>query len=125
MGWSIGFDSNWKRDVGYGVPGTCDHPECKNEIDRGLSYVCGGDIFGGEHGCGLYFCYEHLVFAGDARNNVQLCTACRYGKKHYTPKPDTPEWINWKMTDESWQQWRDENPDEVAKLSSPHPTVTE
>lgn len=23
MGWSIGFDSNWNRDVGYGVPATC------------------------------------------------------------------------------------------------------
>jgi hypothetical protein len=122
MGWSVGYDSNWKRDVGYGVPATCDHPSCNAEIDRGLSYVCGGDPFGGEHGCGLYFCTDHLVYAGDARDNVQLCPACRYGKKRYTPKPDTAEWINWKLTDESWQQWRNENPDEVVKLSSPQPS---
>lgn len=54
MGWSIGYDKKWKRDVGYGVPTTCDHHDCNEEIDRGLSYVCGGDIYGGERGCGLY-----------------------------------------------------------------------
>jgi hypothetical protein len=118
MGWSIGFDSNWNRDIGYGVPATCDHPGCNKEIDRGLSYVCGGEPFGGEHGCGLYFCIDHLVFAGEARRSVLLCNRCRYGKKPYIPKPDTQDWINWKLTDESWQQWRDENPEEVARLTA-------
>ena len=28
MGWSIGYDTNWKRDIGYGVPAKCDHPRC-------------------------------------------------------------------------------------------------
>ena len=56
MSWSIGFDSNWNRDIGYGVPAYCDNPKCNKEIDRGLSYVCGGEAFGGEKGCGLYFC---------------------------------------------------------------------
>jgi hypothetical protein len=59
MGWSIGWDGTWKRDIGYGVPAYCDHPECSAEIDRGLSYVCGGDPYGGEHGCGLFFCGKH------------------------------------------------------------------
>src|SRR4051812_7048849 len=27
MGWSIGYDSNWQRDIGYGVPAFCDHPQ--------------------------------------------------------------------------------------------------
>lgn len=44
MGWSIGFDSNWNRDIGYGVPAFCDHPGCTAEIDRGLAYVCGGGL---------------------------------------------------------------------------------
>ncbi len=37
MGWSIGYDDNWKRDIGYGVRATCDHPACNAKIDRGLS----------------------------------------------------------------------------------------
>ena len=61
MGWSIGFDSNWNRDIGYGVPAVCDHPKCNAEIHRGLAYVCGGQPYGGEKGCGLFFCYEHLM----------------------------------------------------------------
>jgi hypothetical protein len=43
MGWSIGYDENWKRDIGYGVPAVCDHPKCNKIINRGLSYVCGGE----------------------------------------------------------------------------------
>lgn len=62
MGWSIGYDSKWKRDIGYGVPASCDYPGCDAEIDRGLSYVCGGEPYGGEVGCGLYFCAAHLLY---------------------------------------------------------------
>jgi hypothetical protein len=29
----------------------------------------------------------------------------------FTPKPDTAEWVRHKLTDASWQRWRDENPD--------------
>jgi hypothetical protein len=118
MGWSIGYDNNLERDIGYSVPALCDHPECNEEIDRGLSYVCGGEAFGGEHGCGMHFCPDHLTYAGEARDGVQLCTRCRYGKKAYTPKPDVPKWIRWKLNDKSWQQWRDENPDEVVKMKA-------
>ena len=42
MGWAVGFDNNWNRDIGYGVPAICDFPGCGEEIDRGLGYVCGG-----------------------------------------------------------------------------------
>lgn len=62
MGYEIGYDDNWQRDIGYGVPAECDHPGCHAKIDRGLSYICGGDIGGGELGCGLFFCYDHLCF---------------------------------------------------------------
>jgi hypothetical protein len=110
MGWSIGYDDNWKRDIGYGVPATCDHPGCGEKIDRGLGYVCGGDPYGGDEGCGLYFCGRHQV------GYKQRCQCCVDGKEPFKPTPDHPEWIHWKLTDESWQQWRDENPDEVAKL---------
>lgn len=120
MGWSIGYDDKWKRDIGYGVPAPCDQPECKAEIDRGLSYVCGSAPYGGEHGCGLYFCGDHLQYAritdGGAEVLVQLCDRCRAEKDPYEKKPDTREWIEWKLNDESWQQWRTENPAEVAEL---------
>ena len=60
MSWAIGFDSRWNRDIGYGVPATCDFPGCGVDIDRGLAFVCGGEPYGGEDGCGLYFCASHL-----------------------------------------------------------------
>ena len=88
MGWSLGFDSNWNRDVGYSVPATCDFPGCGARIDRGLSHVCGGDIFGGDHGCGLYFCGKHLWFS------LQKCDRCTEGKAPFEPTPDVEEWIN-------------------------------
>ena len=109
MGWSIGYDSNWQRDIGYGVIAYCDHPKCNETIDRGLAYVCGSQPYGGEQGCGLYFCAKHL-FYGRSKEAEQLCPKCfRYDKKPYKPKPEHPEWIQWKMTDPSWAKWREEH----------------
>jgi hypothetical protein len=117
MGWSIGYDDNWNRDIGYGVPATCDHPDCNEKIDRGLSYVCGGEPYGGEHGCGLYFCGNHLTYAGARRDYKPLCSRCHTGKKKtFDAKPDVREWIEHKLTDSTWQEWRDENSAEVEKL---------
>lgn len=133
MGWSIGYDSRWKRDIGYGVPAMCDQPGCGSEIDRGLSYVCGTEPFGGEHGCGLYFCGEHLfrgklvdpitgelvpedVFDGPVDWNtieyVDLCQPCYDEQPPFAPTPDVPEWTEHKRTDPSWQEWRDSNQDD-------------
>jgi hypothetical protein len=109
MGWSIGYDETWNRDVGYGVPAMCDHPGCGAEIDRGLSFVCGGAAFGGEHGCGLFFCSDHRMYAGDRRDNVSLCTRCYHGKKTpYEPTSDVAAWTEFKATDPSWADWRAE-----------------
>ena len=122
MGWSIGYDSCWNRDIGYGVPAVCDHPKCNAEIDRGLAHVCGTEPYGGEIGCGLYFCQEHLYYHNRRMSNgvvetVQLCPKCgRYDTKPYKAKPDTDEWIRWKITDDSWEQWRKKNPNEVERM---------
>ena len=108
MGWAVGFDSHWNRDIGYGVPAWCDYPYCNELIDRGLANVCGSEPYGGEQGCGLHFCAEHLSL-GRSKHAPFLCTKCFYYKQPYKPKPDHPDWIKWKMTDDSWAKWREEN----------------
>jgi hypothetical protein len=109
MGWSIGFDEKWNRDIGYGVPAYCDAPGCTTQIDRGLTYVCGGEPYGGDRGCGLYFCEKHREF--------QLCARCTSYKPPYKRiKPDHPDWIQHKLTDPSWEEWRKENSQEVRRL---------
>lgn len=119
MGWSIGFDSNWNRDIGYGVPAECDHPDCDAQIDRGLSYVCGGQPYGEPHGCGLFFCDAHLfmktvpgepnIDGAEDEETVQLCERCPLTDEHpdaFTPKPDVKEWLDHKATDPTWAPWR-------------------
>ena len=115
MGWSIGWDEKWRRDVGYGVPACCDHPKCLEPIDRGLSYVCGGEPFGGDRGCGLYFCGAHRSFS---ERLPGLCERCYPRiRKPFEPSADVPEWIHHKLTDESWAEWRSENMDWVLQHS--------
>ncbi len=109
MSWGVGYDDHWKRDIGYGVPALCDHPDCNEEIDRGLGWVCGGQPYGGEHGCGLFFCSTHQV------GLHQNCERCDNQQPPFEAKPDLPEWINHKMTDPSWQIWRDE---QATKMES-------
>ena len=114
MSWEVGFDERWNRDVGYGVPSVCDHPDCDEEIDRGLAYVCGGEPYGGDHGCGLFFCEEHRAFASD--RDASLCDRCANDLDHYAPKEDTMEWAEWKLEDESWREWREQNPNTVREM---------
>lgn len=108
MGYSIGYDRRWGRDIGYGVPATCDYPDCGEGIDRGLSYVCGGEPRGGVFGCGLYFCEYHLWVGGE-HDHPQMCEACVDETPRFEPTPDIQEWIDHKMTDPSWAAWRKEN----------------
>jgi hypothetical protein len=110
MSWALGYDEHWQRDIGYGVPATCDQLGCGAAIDRGLAYVCGGEPYGGRSGCGLYFCSKHLFYGG-ARPMRQLCDQCieRPAGRPYTPSPDTEEWNRHKATDESWHRWRVEH----------------
>jgi hypothetical protein len=114
MSWAVGYDTNWRRDIGYGVPCKCDYPGCDEEINRGLSYVCGGLPYGGDRGCGLYFCDKHMQMHEDG---FQACEHCAAGdEKLFDAKPDVREWIEWKLSDESWARWRDDNPKEVERL---------
>lgn len=98
MGWAVGSFEG--RDIGYGVPAKCDHPDCDVAIDRGLGYVCAnGEIYGGEDGCGRFFCTDH--------GGGSMCERCEAGEEPFEPSPDTQEWIDHKMTDPSWQEWRE------------------
>lgn len=117
MGWSIGWDNKWNRDIGYGVPAYCDHPECNEEIHRGLSYVCGGQPYGGERGCGLYFCSKHLHLHARLPQLCERCSPRARNPEPFNPKPDHPTWVQWKLTDESWEEWRKENPNQVKQMS--------
>jgi hypothetical protein len=104
MGWAVGYDTSWHRDIGYGVPATCDYPDCGKRIDRGLGYVCGGQPFGGEHGCGLYFCDAHMVMG----EHQFICARCIDSQPPFEPTPDVEEWTHHKATDPSWAKWRAE-----------------
>jgi hypothetical protein len=80
MGWGYGHN-NEGREIGYNVEAKCDEPGCHKDIDRGLSYACGGMHDGDEFGCGKYFCSEHLYIA-----KTQLCEPCndKFHKEHPT-----------------------------------------
>lgn len=108
MSWSIGFDDHWNRDIGYGVPAFCDFPGCKAEIDRGLSYVCGSEPYGGAVGCGLYFCEKHRSHwrRNETGEMVLVCYRCSRNKDPFKPKPEHPDWLHHKATDPSWAEWR-------------------
>lgn len=111
MGWSIGGPDQHGRQIGYGVPAYCDHPKCTAEIDRGLAYVCcDSEPYGGERGCGLYFCHSH------GQNGDHRCSPCEHGRKPYKPKREHPKWVFHLLNHHSWAQWRNENPTRVAEL---------
>lgn len=112
MGYQV-YDVKGDRFGGYGVPSICDHPDCTKEIDRGLSYCCGGNPRSDEFGCQQYFYEDHLKYAG---NMTRICERCEKGEEPFPMKPDTKEWIRHIMTDPSWQEWRDNNLGKIIPL---------
>lgn len=78
MGWGdCGEDSNG-RPIGYVFPAICDEPDCKKEIDRGLSYACGNWHGETEWGCEKYFCSKHLLNTVQNREEdlLNVCNEC-------------------------------------------------
>ncbi len=125
MSWAVGHVRG--RDVGYAVPASCDHPGCTEIIDRGLAYVCGEAPGVGEHGCGLFFCDTHRTYTYFGKGKEELpdtdddafaavCARCAQQQPPFDPTPDVAEWIGWKLNDDSWEQWRQDNPAEVSRL---------
>lgn len=80
MGWANCGDDTTGRPIGYAYDATCDHPGCDEEIHRGLSYVCGGDMHGDtELGCEKYFCPSHVTMTRVADDDTWagVCAECR------------------------------------------------
>lgn len=108
------------RDQGYNVPAICDHPDCNEEIDRGMAYACGGDPL---QNCGLFFCHKHrshdrdpeAEWTDENRHDFGVCERCAEGLEPFAPSPDTEYWRAWKMNHESWADWRTEHPEFVAE----------
>lgn len=118
MGYAV-YEDRAARDygvlrwAGYAVPGVCDYPSCDAEIDRGLAYRCEGwyryevdeateeEIETEEEGCWLSFCGAHIVHPVHTGS---------------FPKPDTQEWVEHMLTDESWARWRAENSGRVEEM---------
>lgn len=88
MAWSdCGMDS-CGRNIGYSYEGYCDHPECPEKIDRGLTYVCGGMHGNNEYSCERYFCDKHKsnwIKISDGEEIV-ICDDC------YEDLLDSGEW---------------------------------
>lgn len=81
MGWGSGEDRKG-RPIGYNEPARCDHAGCLAEIDRGLSYACGGmhgdeTAYGEPICCEDYFCEKHLFLRVTPNLKLaQFCPAC-------------------------------------------------
>ena len=136
MSWVIGFNSEQKRHIGYGVLAICDHPECTVEIDRGLGYMC-GEGFNHNASCHGYFCAEHRenYVYGDEIDDMQGeelealgidpeskevydavengdIVRCRH--EPIQPNKESASWLEWVLSEDSWAKWREENPKKVA-----------
>jgi hypothetical protein len=120
------------RWAGYGVPAFCEHPDCNKQIDRGMSFACGGEPFS-EHGCDRYFCEKHLIYAcfddegtvdiEKGKNCTFICERCKKGEEPFDYAPEHPIWIEHVLTDGSWNQWKAENPRDARKLAIARNTI--
>lgn len=112
------------RFAGYGVPAICEYPKCNEEIDRGVSYACGGEP-NSEYGCDRYFCSKHLNYTyynpstgKKCRHKkdcecdfIEVCEKCEKNKDPFPYKYEHIDWIKHILTDESWEDWREEEKD--------------
>ena len=90
MGWAdCGTDSKG-RSIGYGYGTICDQRGCAKEIDRGLSYACGGMHGDDEYSCEKYFCEDHqkILIETDQGNLIKVCSEC---EKPYIEDEDWAE----------------------------------
>jgi len=122
MGYTVYQDPTPNPWAGYGVRAPCEVTGCDEQIDRGMAWECetvheckyllngvevgpteewDEEIEREEEGCYLFFCSAHEGHR--LHHDAQ-------------PKPDSLEWEARMLTDESWEQWRTENPTKVAAM---------
>ena len=134
---------NGNRWAGYGVSAYCEHPDCNEEIDRGMSYACGQEPF--NYGCSNYFCSKHTSYElvesncnpdkeedeectgeyDDCCVYKDICERCKNGGPDFGQKPEHPEWVYHLLNHPSWEEWRGNNPEEVKKLEKLPSTIPE
>lgn len=74
MSWAHGIDAKG-RDVGYAVFDICNQRGCDVEINRGISYRCGGTTnLHEDFGCGDFVCVDDLFYVDGAKDS--LCRSC-------------------------------------------------
>ena len=77
MGWADCGTDRSGRPIGYAFDAVCDHPGCTKEIDRGISYACGGMHGEDEYSCEGYFCESHRdIIYTPQEHWVQVCLEC-------------------------------------------------
>ena len=128
MGYAVYWTPEHNRWEGYAVPAQCDWPSCRTQVDRGLAYRCedhggyklmldGAEIsysrfhcepaaeeeWEEEPGCELTFCDEHRAATSDHHG--------------VSPKGELPVWEEHMLRDESWAEWRQDNPDMVGEMA--------
>ena len=96
MGYAVYWMNN--RFQGYGVPAYCDCPGCQEKIDRGLGYQHEEEDRGA-YAPSVFVCNNHQTTPID-----EIDVDC--SREH-------PEWLKHVLTDDSWKQWREENPERV------------
>lgn len=116
MGWAVGFDRHHDRFRGYGVPAYCDAKGCDEEIDRGLGYVT--------HPAPPENLSDDDYDAWWDEQDDLADGALFVCSKHAHRDVDTdalpaehPDWLRHVLSDESWQKWRDENPEKAARYA--------
>lgn len=84
MSWARGIRDDGK-EAGYDIDDVCGHPECQEEIDRGISFTCGGvEYLHSGYGCGEWFCPNHLEFG----THGFLCYTCIQAEE------DIEDWLH-------------------------------
>lgn len=90
----MGYEVYWynNRWQGYGVPAYCDYEGCYNKIDRGLGWAYSQED---EEPPYIFCCETHdMINLEDFKFEE--------GKEH-------PEWLEWILTHDSWEEWRKQN----------------
>lgn len=88
-----------ERFQGYGVPAYCDCNGCKTKIDRGLGY---------QHEEDKDNMYPSIFVCNKHQNKKLSKIKVDYTREH-------TEWLTHVLNDESWAEWRKDNPELVKK----------